>query len=502
MNASPVSGHGSTQYSSTGFLPQLEKELCNGGRVNRSINVSPVCVCDVRSIDQSRASSHDAASLRSISRPQSLLVQECCSTSSTLPKLLSPNDLLTPEVLENPEALAALGFGYPPGYGPPYPPLTLDVVNSLACRHRCVVSPQDLEVHEMCRSPSSNTSGFCSGSFLTGADGNSKDCPSGANSVSSSEEDKTLLQQEDAEAEFSGWSTCEFPVELKDVQKLFQLGDTALRDNGSNCSDFNALRVMFSALRILYYGDLKTLIPVVRQYARDTVSDFLLKSSVAGLTADEMIAAVTEVSEDRVTGVFIPTVPPRAPKMADVELDKFLAFWMARGAVPIVCCANFEASNERATATDSNGFSWQYRVVYGVEEGRIHVMTPVASLNLKAMWECLEAPVSLAISPKVVFGDLGDARPLGDLSDLRFLDDKLNVLGQVNYFLQLRTANSADRSPDPLLQSSRFLRYGYGQRVPLVPTLDHITVPTRMCSGILLFARSDSVALCKLLKSF
>ena len=91
-------------------------------------------------------------------RPRSLMA----FTTSPLFAKKTRNDLLTPEILQDPEALAALGFGYPAGYGPPYPPLPLDIVLSLDSKHRRIVSPHDLEVHEACSTSCSVSSGFSS----------------------------------------------------------------------------------------------------------------------------------------------------------------------------------------------------------------------------------------------------------------------------------------------------------------------------------------------------
>ena len=157
-----------------------------------------ICHQPARSINQSMTDVNADTSRGFRSRPRSLI------TSESLPKLSSAttNDLLTPEVLENPEALAALGYGYLPGHGPPLPPLPLDVILSLTCRPHCVVSPQDLEIHEMCRSPSSNTSGFCSDTFVGALEGT--EFSSGSASLTSIDTDKTLLNQPVMSSEFSG----------------------------------------------------------------------------------------------------------------------------------------------------------------------------------------------------------------------------------------------------------------------------------------------------------
>ncbi|GAU96678.1 hypothetical protein RvY_08090 [Ramazzottius varieornatus] len=438
-------------------------------------------------------------------RPRSLIA---FTTSPIFPKK-TRNDLLTPEILQDPEALAALGFGYPSGYGPPYPPLPLDIALSLDTQHRRIISPHDLEVHEACSTSCSVSSGFSSGdrrdSLLEESHNGTVERVSGENSPSSSdtkehaEETREDLQKtSDANL---WWMMSGQPVEVPNAKAVLDIAKTYSQEIWCDKSDLQCTVMLFAALRIPCDIDKVLSLPVVRPepWISD-IADYALARVVGGQTPRELIQNISELSDAAIYGRFFSTSP-----LPDVDLQRFLSVWIRKSVIPVLCL-NFQwLSGEQSRSLGVEGDStWQYRVVSSVlpNEGRTRLLAPLCDVTAMQLLQWLDTPKTQLISPDNLLYGLNHEdsrlrrREAGHLSVLRHLDDGLNVLGQVVYLLEIENSDNEMRFGQDVLS-----RQDGRVRPRMVPQILDVVAPTRMENGILLFARQDNAEVCDLIRN-
>ncbi|XP_013397569.1 uncharacterized protein LOC106164260 [Lingula anatina] len=204
------------------------------------------------------------------------------------------------------------------------------------------------------------------------------------------------------------------------------------------------------------------------------VADYLLSRSVAGTTAEDLIAGIEQVTEGRVKGRFFQFHPHQ-----DIKLLHWLSAWICKGAVPL-------ATLNLQCGTPPGGQSlipdaWHHQMVYGVGPKGIYLTNPLELVPEETVLAqlCCESLLLIRREDIVKRWSVDcDLRPLLTQADPRWRT--LNVLGQV--------INVIREEFTPHVPPSR-------------PQLtSHVTIPAVYKPGITLFVlRSDSQALQELL---
>ncbi|XP_064599138.1 uncharacterized protein LOC135465742 [Liolophura sinensis] len=195
------------------------------------------------------------------------------------------------------------------------------------------------------------------------------------------------------------------------------------------------------------------------------IPEYLFSRGVAGTTAEALIEGVVQLTKGEVIGRFFQFYPPR-----DVELLKWLAYWIKKGAVPIATL------NLQKSVRGSSGIpdAWHHQMVYGVSSKGVHLTNPLEILPEEVILEQLFSESVLLVQRQDIVSRYNDHCQL-----YKFLQQPdsrwqtMNVLGQVVNVLREET-----KIP------------GYRAQVT-----SHVSIPAIYLSGITLYLPEDSPSL-------
>lgn len=113
------------------------------------------------------------------------------------------------------------------------------------------------------------------------------------------------------------------------------------------------------------------------------LSEYLAARSVAGTTAEDIVAGCSEVTSDSLEARFFAFDPPR-----DVDLQTWLAGWLSRG-----CSAVATLNTQRMYGADY----WHHQMIFGVSASGVAVTNGIEVLGMAEIMTGLESPSVLQI---------------------------------------------------------------------------------------------------------
>ncbi|XP_052817091.1 uncharacterized protein LOC128243378 [Mya arenaria] len=202
---------------------------------------------------------------------------------------------------------------------------------------------------------------------------------------------------------------------------------------------------------------------------------YLFSRYNAGTTADDLVEGVTKVTRGAIRGRFFHFHPYR-----DVNLLKWLGYWMQRGAVPVATLNLQRGVKPGWTIPDA----WHHQMVYGVSNKGVYLTNPLEIVPVSVIQEQLTSDSVLLVRRQDVVGRFRDWCPLNEI--IRQKDPRwrtMNVLGQVVHMLREQCL--------PLDQ----LVTMKGQLT------SHVSIPAAYKAGISLFMRASSDKLQELMET-
>ncbi|KAL4233984.1 hypothetical protein ACF0H5_005639 [Mactra antiquata] len=193
---------------------------------------------------------------------------------------------------------------------------------------------------------------------------------------------------------------------------------------------------------------------------------YLFSRYNAGTTAQDLVDGVTAVTRGTIKGRFFHFYPPR-----EVELLKWLGFWMKKGAVPVATLNLQRGVKKGWTIPDA----WHHQMVYGVSCKGIYLTNPLEIVPESVIMEQLTSDSVLLVRRQDVVGRFRDWCPLNEIikqRDLRWRT--MNVLGQIVHILREQSMY-----PDQMVNMKSLLT-------------SHIKIPAAYKAGIILFMRANS----------
>lgn len=195
---------------------------------------------------------------------------------------------------------------------------------------------------------------------------------------------------------------------------------------------------------------------------------YLFSRYSAGTTSQELVNGVASITRGAIMGRFFHFYPQR-----DVELLKWLGYWMKKGAVPVATLNLQQGVKPGWTIPDA----WHHQMVYGVSSKGVYLTNPLEIVPESVIMEQLTSDSVLLIRRQDVVGRFRDWCPLNEIiqqSDTRWRT--MNILGQVVHMLREQCMPI-----DQLLTMKSQLT-------------THICIPAAYKAGITLFMRSNSDA--------
>lgn len=120
------------------------------------------------------------------------------------------------------------------------------------------------------------------------------------------------------------------------------------------------------------------------------VSEYLAGRSVAGTTAEAIVAGCERVAGGAVESRFFPFHPPRA-----VELRRWLSEWLAAG-----CSAVATLNTQAMYGADY----WHHQMIFGVSEEGVFVTNGIETLSFDEISKGLESPSVLRVHASDALG--------------------------------------------------------------------------------------------------
>lgn len=150
------------------------------------------------------------------------------------------------------------------------------------------------------------------------------------------------------------------------------------------------------------------------------LAEYLMSRSVAGCTHRDIIRGLYKSSEGRVYSRFFSMYPERV-----VNLYRWLAYWIERGAVPIAS-VNLQKCHGRVPD------SWHHFMIFGVGPKGIYGSNPMETIEAEQLWPQLCSESVLLVRREDVlsrFNAKTDLKQLWAIDDVRWRE--LNVIGTI-----------------------------------------------------------------------
>ncbi|KAL3859603.1 hypothetical protein ACJMK2_009817 [Sinanodonta woodiana] len=195
---------------------------------------------------------------------------------------------------------------------------------------------------------------------------------------------------------------------------------------------------------------------------------YIFSRSFAGTTSETLLEGIEKLTRGAIKGRFFHFYPPR-----DVQLLKWLGYWIKKGAVPIATLNLQRGVKPGWTIPDA----WHHQMIYGVSSKGVYLTNPLEIVCEEIIMEQLTSDSVLLIRRQDIVNRFRDWCPLNEI--LKQKDPRwriMNVLGQV--------ANVLRENCSPLNNAAGF-------RPQLT---SHISIPAVYKAGITLFMRSSADA--------
>ncbi|KAK3610291.1 hypothetical protein CHS0354_029754 [Potamilus streckersoni] len=195
---------------------------------------------------------------------------------------------------------------------------------------------------------------------------------------------------------------------------------------------------------------------------------YIFSRSFAGTTSETLLEGIEKLTRGAIKGRFFHFYPPR-----DVQLLKWLGYWIKKGAVPIATLNLQRGVKPGWTIPDA----WHHQMIYGVSSKGVYLTNPLEIVCEEIILEQLSSDSVLLIRRQDIVNRFRDWCPLNEI--LKQKDPRwriMNVLGQV--------ANVLRENCSPLNHAAGF-------RPQLT---SHISIPAVYKAGITLFMRSSADA--------
>mmetsp|Transcript_51094 Transcript_51094/g.128938 ORF Transcript_51094/g.128938 Transcript_51094/m.128938 type:complete len:260 (-) Transcript_51094:56-835(-) len=152
----------------------------------------------------------------------------------------------------------------------------------------------------------------------------------------------------------------------------------------SNCGATALLNVLAALkVRIPSIGDAERAVHTNSRKRNVSVSEYLAARSVAGTTAEDIVAGCSTVAGEDVRSRFFSFYPPR-----EVDLQRWLAGWLSQG-----CSAMATLNTQRMYGADY----WHHQMIYGVSDAGVSVTNGIDDLSFDKIRLGLESPSTLQI---------------------------------------------------------------------------------------------------------